>query len=440
MNKVPDNVAKHVSQVHTSLPSFIIEDHPKFVEFLKAYYRWSSTEGPAAALNYMKVNNDVDFVLDSMLDGYANLYAYNIPREMKADYRFFLKFLSEFYEIKGSEESYKILYRALFDEEVLVYFPKRNLLIPSAATWAKDKTFRVKYTGDAWNLRGKTLKGEAHGYKCMVSDVIRNGDIVTIYFQNSTGLFEPNEKLSILETDEYLNVLPVYAVGSITSDPVFRDEDIIKVSHDLILKVDKINYGHIVSIAQTDGGQGFKVGDVITTKSNHSGTGFRADVSSVDANGAVTGFVVLRSGFGYVNEDVEFVAFTGNGTGFKADITWNPEFRTIHTASVILNKEKTTPGDVVIPFTGGSVTFTDGAYTVPRYWKVIRGAPSTETARIHDSDYYQEFSYVLSSAANTVGSEPAIKKALQIAGLKMFIEQNVSKTIEASFETEISFS
>lgn len=427
---VPDNVAKQVSQVNAILPSFIIEDHQKFVAFLKAYYKWSASEGPAAALNYMKLNNDVDFVLDSLLDGYANLFAYNIPREMKTDYRFFLKFLKDFYEMKGTDESYKILYRALFNEDVLVYFPKRNVFMTSAAQWATDRTFKINYSGDGYALRGRTLKGENRAFQCMVSDVIKVKDSWVIYFQNSSGDFIPGERLEIMGTDEYTHVVNQFEIQSIVSKPHWHDNDIIRIDEDLVINVDKINYGYITAITITNGGTGFKLGDVITTESDYSGTGFQAIVSSIDANGAVTAVTLKRTGFGYVNENVRFVAHTGKGKGFQADITWNPEFRTIHSASVILNKKKDGSGIVSYSFGDSeTITFTDGAYTTPKHWKLIRGAPSTETARIHDSSYYQEYSYVLSSIANTNGYEESLKKILQIAGLKMFIEQTVSKKV-----------
>lgn len=441
MNQVPDIVAKQVSQVPAILPSFVVEDHPKFVEFLKAYYRWNASQGPAAALNYMKLNNDVDFVLDSMLDGFANLFAYNIPKEMKTDYRFFIKFLREFYDMKGSEESYRILYRALFNEDVLVYFPKRNLLIPSDAVWATEKTFRVRYTGDGYALRGKTLKGGISGFRCMVSDVVKVRGHWMVYFQNASGEFKPDELLEVVGTDERMTVVPMYSIVNIVSKPQWHDNDVIKVDDDLIINVDKINYGYITAITIVDGGEGFKLGDKLTTESDYSGTGFLAEVTSVDADGAVLTVSIQRSGFGYVNENVRFVPFKGgNGKGFQANPTWNPEFRTIHSASIILNKEKKDSGEVTHTFgDGDTITFTDGVYTIPKYWKLIKGAPSTETARIHDSYYYQEFSYVLSSIANTNGSEAALKQILQIAGLKMFIEQSVSKTVNLHPNSELHF-
>lgn len=432
----PDNVAKQVSQVTTQLPQYVIEDHAKFVDFLKAYYRWSSTEGPLAALNYMKYNNDVDFVMDSMLDGYTNLFAYNIPKDMKVDMRFFIKFLKSFYEVKGTDESYKILYRALFNEDVLVYYPSRNVFMTSSASWSSDKSFKITYDGDGFSLRGKRLTGENKGFKCLISDVVKQNDQWIIIYQNSTGDFIPNEKLAISGQDDYAYVVPVYEIASIDSKSRWYDNDIIKLENDLIIKVDKINYGYIEAITITNGGTGYEIGDEIFTESNYSGTGFKATVLSVDTDGAILTVTVNRTGFGYVNENVWFVG--GSGTGFTAIPTWNADFRKIHTASIVLNRKKVSPSDETFVFGDNeSIVMKSGVYTAPRYWKKIRGAPSTETARIHDSYYYQEFSYVLSSTAATADYDVALKKILQVAGLKLFIEQNVSQTVKAGFDSQI---
>lgn len=438
-----DNIAKHVSQVSSMLPSFVVEDHPKFVNFLKTYYRWSATEGPAAALNYLKVNNDIDMAMDSMLDGYSSLFAYNIPKNMKVDYRFFMKFLKSFYEIKGTEESYKILYRALFNEDVIVHYPVNNLFITSGAQWATDRSFKLKFDGDGYGLRGKSLKGAVNGFKCIVSDVVKSSNHWTIFFQNSTGDFVPDEKIEISGLDEYGYIIPVYEIESVTSGSNWFDNDVIQIESDLFVKVDKIHYGSIKSVTIVSGGAGYSVGDKITTVSEFSGTGFQATVSSVGLSGEIETIQLKRGGFGYVSNQVNFLIQgngVSNGVGFEGDIVWNDDFMKIHRASILLNREKTTQGNETFSIgTGESITFKSGVYTTPRFWKQIKGATSTETARLHDSDYYQEYSYVLTSVANAHENEAAMKKILQIAGLKLFIEQSVSMTSHKGFTSLIDF-
>lgn len=62
--------------------------------------------------------------------------------------RNFLKLINKFYKQKGSESSYKFLFRALFNEDIEIYYPKENLLKPSSNTWQTLTSLRtVPYEG-----------------------------------------------------------------------------------------------------------------------------------------------------------------------------------------------------------------------------------------------------------------------------------------------------
>lgn len=428
MIKSPDNVAKHTSQVNRSLPSFVIENHPKFVEFLKAYYKWNSSVGSAAALNYMKVNNDIDFVMDSMLDGYTNLVAYNIPREMKTEYRFFLRFLKEFYELKGSEESYKILYRALFNEDVSVFYPITATFQLSAAKWNIQKRFNISFSGDGYSLRGMKATGLTSGATCTITDVVKVRDFWTVNFNKQLGDLIPDETISFSDTEETATVLSSYKIKNVVSNGIWSKGDVLSIDDDLSVYVDLIHTGKIIGVTIVDGGSGYKKGDAIRAVSEFTGTGFYATVSTVDETGAVTALSINRSGFGYESNQIQFVG--GSGTGLQLTATWNDDFMKIRKASIVSNTVKTSIGEETFNLGNGqSITFEDGVYTEFGIWETMIGTPSTEVSYLHDSNYYQEHSYSLVSNADTEEKEDAMRKALQIAGLKMFFDRTVSKVV-----------
>lgn len=56
------------------------------------------------------------------------------------------------------------------------------------------------------------------------------------------------------------------------------------------------------------------------------------------------------------------------------------------------------------------------------FWSDERQRPSSKHIHIHDSDYYQEYSYVVKTASEVVDTE-ALRSLLHIAGQKMFIEK-----------------
>ena len=70
----------------------------------------------------------------------------------------FIRQVKDFYRSKGTEESYKILFRALYGEEVNVIKPSEFLIKPSDADYGFGQDFVVKaITGDPRSLRGCTL-------------------------------------------------------------------------------------------------------------------------------------------------------------------------------------------------------------------------------------------------------------------------------------------
>ena len=70
----------------------------------------------------------------------------------------FIRQVKDFYRTKGTEESYKILFRALYGQEVDIIKPSDFLIKPSDADYGFAQDFVVKpITGDPRNLKGSTL-------------------------------------------------------------------------------------------------------------------------------------------------------------------------------------------------------------------------------------------------------------------------------------------
>ncbi len=70
----------------------------------------------------------------------------------------FIRQIKDFYRTKGTEESYKILFRALYGKEVNIIKPSDFLIKPSDADYGFAQDFVVKpITGDPRNLKGSTL-------------------------------------------------------------------------------------------------------------------------------------------------------------------------------------------------------------------------------------------------------------------------------------------
>ena len=89
------------------------------------------------------------------------------------DQRNFLYGVESFYQTKGTEQSFEILFRALYGLDVEVIDPSQYLLRPSNADYKITKDFIVEaIDGDPMDLRNFTLNQEISGARGSVSNVV----------------------------------------------------------------------------------------------------------------------------------------------------------------------------------------------------------------------------------------------------------------------------
>ena len=125
-------------QVAKQLPEFIQDDnsYQTFVSFIEAYYQWLETAHTNNSANTVATTNgqgvtyasknlldysDVDGTLDEFVDYFINDFLPYIPTDVLADKRKLLKISKELYKTKGTENSYKFLFRALFNSSAEVF-------------------------------------------------------------------------------------------------------------------------------------------------------------------------------------------------------------------------------------------------------------------------------------------------------------------------------
>jgi len=149
--------------INRQVPEYVREDYPLFISFLEAYYEFlENKQGSqkndltkkAKDLRYLP---DVDASIDEFEDSFFNNFASLFPRDARVDKSFLIKNVLPLYLSKGSQESFKFLFRLLFDSEVDVVLPKNNVLRASDGNWTIDNILRIEtdvrsvYTGDGTN-------------------------------------------------------------------------------------------------------------------------------------------------------------------------------------------------------------------------------------------------------------------------------------------------
>ena len=195
------NTKKLSLLISDQLPAFIRDDHETFVSLMEAYYEFMELEGGAIAVGRNLIEaQDVDKTFPLFLDHFYSNFIPLIPKTALGDRTLFLKHAKHFYRAKGTEKSFKLLFRLLFDENVDIRYPKKNILIASGGNWATEQSLRVipddvSDFGDptGFKIIGETSNASATIDKVKISTFF--GDtIYELFITNVIGNFISSER------------------------------------------------------------------------------------------------------------------------------------------------------------------------------------------------------------------------------------------------------
>jgi hypothetical protein len=166
-----------------------------FVKFLAAYYEFlEQDQGPQELLQNARSYGDTDHTTDELLEQFFKNYGNDIPRNIAADKRTFVKHFRDVYKSKGTEEAYKLLFRILYNEDVSFKYPKTLTLKPSDGIWKKDFIMRVvPLLNNPFDLIDTKIVGVTSGATAIVENVlkirIKNTTVYELYLSKIKGTF-----------------------------------------------------------------------------------------------------------------------------------------------------------------------------------------------------------------------------------------------------------
>jgi hypothetical protein len=148
--------------INRQVPEFVRDEYPTFVNFLEAYYEFLegtantgiSSNNLVSTAKTLRDIRDVDSSLNEFETNFYNTYATLIPLEVQADKSLLFKHLVPLYKAKGSDASFKLLFRLIFGVDIDVILPKNNVLKASSSNWQIDNKLRINqdvasvYVGD----------------------------------------------------------------------------------------------------------------------------------------------------------------------------------------------------------------------------------------------------------------------------------------------------
>jgi hypothetical protein len=264
--------------IESQFPSFYQEEGEVFIDFVKAYYEWmeryntvTGEKGILRDSRSLLEYRDVDDTLQQFVIHFKNKYINSLPENVVADKQLLMKHILDLYRSKGTERSYNLLFKMLFNEDIEVYVPSKEIFKLSDGDWVVPRYIEVSDSPYLTDMIGK----EIYSSSSFSTAVVEN-------------YFTKNVNKKIINVLELTNLQGNFKYGE-------------KVLCDSIDAITPYNapevFGSLSSVSITDGGLGFEVGDILQI--TESGVGGLARVKAVRRkNGEVT-FSLIDGGTGF---------------------------------------------------------------------------------------------------------------------------------------------
>lgn len=205
--------------VKDQFPDFYKEHGPDFIEFVKLYYKWLEQENnPIYEARNRYKSYDIDTADAQALDHFRQKYMAGLPAELLGNQRLLQKHILELYRSKGAQQSIRLLFRLLFNEDIDFYIPSYDVFKLSDNTWLQPKYLEVTNSPHFSEMIGQIITGADTRASAIVEGYEQrfvNSEFVHILtISNVRGNFKPKEKLLIDGMDPFS--LPII-IGSVTT-------------------------------------------------------------------------------------------------------------------------------------------------------------------------------------------------------------------------------
>jgi hypothetical protein len=447
------------SLVASQLPEFVRSDYPTFVAFLQAYYDFlESTQQDLTDLR------DLDKTLDSFIGHFKGELASKLPYTA-VEPRFLMEHIKEHYGAKGSEASFKLLFRILFNKDVTVEYPAKQMLRASDGKWNQDVSVFIKIlTGHPNDPIGKLV------------DVVTPNRIIRVLVDRRQYVEVEVDRVVKVSDNVYEYYIDRRFFGNISVGDRLRYRD----------DVNGVYFtGEILATTSQleiqKPGSGFKVGDLYNIK-NFDGYGSIMKISRVDSNGGIAQGQFIKYGVGYTTDFTTTISAKSGqdvsgtaGTIIQRIDTVQPgghilstlnisekldgfaEAGTINTADYNMAGVGETGGPALDGTFAGLVMREFGISSVdatitnnnpaiikcslgplakyPGYY-VTNDGFLDDAIFIQDSRYYQAYSYVIKIDEALSSYKTAVKNLIHPAGMAIFGEYDIRNEFDISEQLE----
>ena len=437
--RIKEKISKLVSG---HVPEFVKSDYTTFVSFIEAYYRFlEQDQGALEVVQNAKEYGDIDRTLDSFVNYFIANYAQDISYNVLLNKRLLVKRIKDLYEAKGSELSFKLLFKLLYDTVVDTSHPYDNVLIASDGTWDQRVSLRVELTSGSINgITDKFLnitKNSIVYNDAIVRVKLLDADLYEVFLKSSSSTpYKIGDSVSVISNNNaiFTGIVRPTTVSTRIAAPGtgFKAGQIFKVplagGTDTLIRIVKVNStGGILSLRILNFGYNYPVDNITINLYSDLTIATRSEVFNTTTGGfkesiqLVTPHTAIFASRYFFSDYIDNYEYTGTSLiAFSSDQ---------------LTTSATTIGDS----TGSTAVITMVMGALARYpgqFTTSQGFISEPEIRVQDDKLYQPFAYQLASDLDISVFYDTVKKLIHPAGTNLFNNRILS--ITANLQSNIS--
>jgi hypothetical protein len=451
-----DNKNTESTRIETLIPQQLINDSAALVEFLKEYYKFLGQSGqPTNVIENIVENKDLDIAIEKYISLVEKEIGYGMVSRMEANKTNVYKNIEEFYDAKGSLDSFKLLFRLLYNAEIEVALPKEQILIASDGRWEQQNV-----------VYAQTISGNIFSIVNTQIDIVNtNGTIIQVEV----------DRVRFVRDNIYEITINQNFVGNILDDATITTTE---YSGQLI--------NALGSFRIIQPGRNFSIGQILEIDDGSiDGLKSLIKITSVDSNGAILNFEFIQFGTEYQSDFISYLTpifFNSNfeqnpvDFGFPAADLFGRVFESLSTneyLSIELNPyslnyfasdyiegsrhvgsyddvynqgldsetidqevidpdldiDSTQTNRAIIEFINTPISKYSGAFTTNNGFL-------SDDIYLQDNNYYQVYSYVIKSDQRFNDYENSVRKTVHPAGMALFGRFEISNEIDVSASIE----
>jgi hypothetical protein len=312
--------------------------------------------------NYKNFEFSIDKYFEYLQD---ELYP-SLPATIYGDKRLLATKFKQFFESRSNEESYRFLFKLLYNENVEFYYPGEDILRVSDGNFDKPQILRAVVTSNIFNFLNKTIRGRTSGALANVVDIkifnLGSTEVAEMTLKLVSGTFLGNEQIINIDNE----TLTSNTYGMITGFTINDAGSGYEVDNEIIIAgdgsqakvfVSSISDAPISALKTNEIGHGYQLNaNAIISNTGTGGSGLAVRVTEL-----ANTYTVISGNNTYTVGEIATVSIINRGTEYIKAPTVTLEDTTISGLGLLSAKLITIANSGIDYGVGNTLVFTGGS-------------------------------------------------------------------------------